>query len=234
MKKENPLIVSLDGIPLDQAKELTKELKPYVWGFKMNDLFFHPLIDGLFALNPETKWFIDLKLHDIPNTVRNQIRRLRERVVFRADLLTIHASGGPEMMLAAIEEANREIETAFPYEMNILAVTVLSSLDEFCANEVYYEGIDTVVPLAHHAVNCGVKGIVCAPQDLKKLENLETLKVVPGIRPNWYPVEDDQKRSGTPAQVRKDGGDFLVVGRPIVQAEDPIKAAQLILEEWHQ
>jgi orotidine-5'-phosphate decarboxylase len=170
--------------------------------------------------------FLDLKLHDIPNTVAGAVRSATRA---GASLLTIHATGGAAMMQAAAEAASA------PGSPRLLAVTVLTSMD---ANELAGIGItaspaDQVLRLAKLAQTSGIDGMVCSAEEvatLRKETGPDTLLVVPGIRPTGSAVED-QKRIATPAQAIAHGASMLVVGRPITRAHDPVQAAHAILQE---
>jgi orotidine-5'-phosphate decarboxylase len=175
--------------------------------------------------------FLDLKLHDIPNTVAAAVRSVSQT---GASLLTIHATGGAAMMSAAA------VAAASPGAPRLLAVTVLTSMD---ANELAGTGItaspaDQVLRLASLAQASGINGFVCSPEEvamLRKKTGPDSLLVVPGIRPagseTRVPSGDDQKRIATPAKAIADGASLLVVGRPITRAADPVAAAHAILEE---
>jgi len=173
--------------------------------------------------------FLDLKLHDIPNTVAGAVRSVAQA---GASLLTIHAGGGAAMMSAAAEAASA------PGSPRLLAVTVLTSMD---ANELTGIGItaspaEQVLRLAKLAQASGIDGMVCSAEEvatLRKETGPNTLLVIPGIRPTGSAVED-QKRIATPAQAITHGASMLVVGRPITRAADPAVAAQAILEEIEQ
>jgi orotidine-5'-phosphate decarboxylase len=170
--------------------------------------------------------FLDLKLHDIPNTVAGAVRSVTHA---GASLLTIHATGGAAMMSAAAEAA------AAPGSPRLLAVTVLTSMD---ANELAGIGItaspaDQVLRLARLAHASGIDGMVCSPEEvavLRKETGPNTLLVIPGIRPTGSAI-GDQKRIATPAEAIAHGASMLVVGRPITRATDPAQAAQAILQE---
>jgi orotidine-5'-phosphate decarboxylase len=178
--------------------------------------------------------FLDLKLHDIPNTVAGAVRSAAQA---GASLLTIHASGGAAMMSAAAEAASA------PGSPRLLAVTVLTSMD---ANELAGIGItvspaNQVLRLAKLAQASGIDGMVCSAEEvaiLRKETGPNTLLVIPGIRPTGTAIQgvfgDDQKRIATPAQAIANGASMLVVGRPITRAHDPAGAAQAILHEIQQ
>jgi orotidine-5'-phosphate decarboxylase len=170
--------------------------------------------------------FLDLKLHDIPNTVAGAVRSAAKA---GASLLTIHASGGEAMMTAAAEAASA------PGSPRLLAVTVLTSMD---ASQLAGIGItaspaEQVFRLAKLAQRSGIDGMVCSPEEvaiLRRETGPNTLLVIPGIRPAGSAV-GDQKRVATPAKAIRDGASLLVVGRPITRAADPAHAAQSILDE---
>jgi orotidine-5'-phosphate decarboxylase len=170
--------------------------------------------------------FLDLKLHDIPNTVAGAVRSVAQA---GASLLTIHACGGAAMMSAAAEAASA------PGSPRLLAVTVLTSMD---ANELTGIGItaspaEQVLRFARLAQASGIDGMVCSAEEvaaLRKETGPNTLLVIPGIRPAGSAIED-QKRIATPAQAIAHGASMLVVGRPITRAPNPAEAARAILEE---
>lgn len=170
--------------------------------------------------------FLDLKLYDIPNTVAGAVRSLGSCPV---DLLTLHASGGSEMLGFA-----REARDAARPDMRLLAVTVLTSFDQAGIEEVGWAGplSANVERLAHMAVNAGVDGLVCSPLELPVLRPAlgpAPLLVTPGIRPAGA-AQDEQKRVQTPEAAAAAGASHIVVGRPILQAENPRDAALQIRE----
>jgi orotidine-5'-phosphate decarboxylase len=170
--------------------------------------------------------FLDLKLHDIPNTVAGAVRSVTGT---GASLLTIHASGGERMMQAAAEAAQ---QAGAP---RLLAVTVLTSMEGADLNGVGVLATpgDQVMRLARLAQLSGITGMVCSPQEVCSLRAAlapETMLVVPGIRSSGDTV-GDQRRVATPASAIRDGASLLVVGRPITQAADPAAAAAAILRE---
>jgi orotidine-5'-phosphate decarboxylase len=173
--------------------------------------------------------FLDLKLHDIPNTVAGAVRSATQA---GASLLTIHASGGPAMLAAAAAAA------AAPGAPKLLAVTVLTSMD---ADELKAVGISEspaqqVLRLAKLAQASGIDGMVCSAAETEMLRSQlgpQTMLVVPGIRPAGAAI-GDQKRIATPASAIAQGASMLVVGRPITQVPDPAAAARAILEEIAQ
>jgi len=170
--------------------------------------------------------FLDLKLHDIPNTVAGGIRSV---ATAGAELLTVHAGGGGAMLTAAAEAAS------FPGAPRLLAVTVLTSMDaaELEAAGVCSAPADQVVRLARLAKSAGINGLVCSSEEVAALRSelgSEALLVVPGIRPAGSAV-NDQRRIATPAEAISSGASMLVVGRPITRAANPADAARAILKE---
>jgi orotidine-5'-phosphate decarboxylase len=207
------VIVALDGMGPGPMFELARRLAGRVWGFKVNDGLLEGGAPGVSWLRDYGKLFLDPKLHDIPNTVRNQVRRL---VDAGADLITCHASGGLEMLRAAVEAGGDRI----------LGVTALTSLSGPDLDEVYGLGrAEVVFNLAGIARRAGCWGIVCAPTDLGVIgDGLRT--VTPGYRPRGLLPDDDQKNVGGAAAVR--GATLVVVGRPITGAADPVAATEEI------
>lgn len=203
--KNKQVIVALDGMKREQALLTAWTLASSVWGFKVNDLLITHGIDIIRDLKCIGRVFADPKLYDTPTTVANSISRLSES---GADFITVHASGGKEMMQAALENAG---------DSKILAVSILTSMDNAQVQETYFKSVDeTVWDLSHCAYEVGVHGIVCASQDINMLKHMNILKVVPGIRSEQI---DDQKRIGN-----GEGADYIVVGRAITRSPDPLKA----------
>lgn len=206
MGNKDKIIIALDGISEKEALRIARIFKGRVWGFKINDLLFGN-IEIIRKLKKFGNVFADAKLHDIPNTVSNSVKRLS---AFGADLITVHSSGGIEMMKAAKQNAGPS---------QILAVTTLTSMR---ANS------KKVLKLTQDALKAGVDGIVCSGHDLLTIRSISgskpLLKVVPGIRPSWYKNKDDQRRIMAPKEVIKRGASYLVVGRPILNARDLLKA----------
>lgn len=170
--------------------------------------------------------FLDLKLHDIPNTVAGAVRSVAG---LQADMLTVHASGGPAMLTAAAEAA-AGIEKA----PQLLAVTVLTSMDaaQLAATGISSSPAEQALRLAEVARAAGIHGLVCSPEEAAQMRRVlpDSILVTPGIRPAGATV-GDQKRVATPASALTAGANYLVVGRPITQAENPLFAAEAILSE---
>ncbi len=171
--------------------------------------------------------FLDLKLHDIPNTMSKALESLSSLPI---SMLTLHATAGPD----ALAECAHETKTLMP-EVTLLAVTVLTSMDEESLSAI---GVDSpvenqVIKLAKLAAESGIGGIVCSPLELEMLRPLlpsETKLVTPGIRPSGSDI-GDQKRIMTPGQAQRAGADYLVIGRPILAAPKPSQALASIIAE---
>jgi orotidine-5'-phosphate decarboxylase len=230
----NPVYVAIDTTNVHQAAALATSLKGLVGGVKLGLEFFTAAgpagIEAVASLGMPV--FLDLKLHDIPNTVAGAMKgvaRLAPR------LTTIHASGGLAMMKAAVESAREEAARIGRPATKVLAVTILTSIDQGAMAAIGYGGsvLDQVRRLAALAEEAGVDGLVCSPHEVESLRAMtrpQTVLVVPGIRPAWAEA-GDQKRIMTPSQARARGADLLVIGRPITGAADPAAAARRIAEE---
>jgi orotidine-5'-phosphate decarboxylase len=170
--------------------------------------------------------FLDLKLHDIPNTAASAVRSLSQ---LEPDMLTLHAAGGRAMLQAAAEAAR-----SLPHPPRLLAVTVLTSMDTAALAETGVPGspVEQVLRLARLAAECGIEGMVCSPAEAAALRSAlpKALLVTPGIRPAGADA-GDQKRIATPQFALAAGASMLVIGRPITAAADPKAAAQAILSD---
>jgi len=178
------------------------------------------------------KCFLDLKFHDIPNTVSGALRSATRLGV---DMVTVHASGGMKMLKAAVETSRQEAEALGISPPMVVGVTVLTSLAETDLKEV---GLvkplkDQVRLLSSLVAGAGLDGIVCSPGDIRHVRPAipsSCVVITPGIRPSWS-AKGDQSRVATPRGAIEAGADFLVIGRPIRQAPDPIKAIDDIVSE---
>jgi orotidine-5'-phosphate decarboxylase len=221
------LIAALDTPDIERAKAWATAIAPHVGALKLGLEFFVAHGPRGYAAFDGTPIFLDLKFHDIPNTVAGAVRSV---LPLQPAMLTVHASGGPAMVAAAKEAASRS-----PSPPLILAVTVLTSLDEAALRAV---GIDRaaeeqVIRLAKMAVSNGADGLVCSPLEVSALrkELGPSIKlVVPGIRPPGV-ARDDQARTMTPLDAVKAGADWIVVGRPITASADPAKVACSVAAE---
>ena len=230
MTPTDRIYVALDTTDVEQAKIWAGQLKGKVGGLKVGKEYF--TANGPQGVQAVTgagmPLFLDLKFHDIPNTVAGAIKAA---LPLKPALINVHASGGARMMVAAAEAA----KSAGADRPIVLGVTVLTSMDE---SDLQGVGIDVsaeqqVVRLATLARDSGLDGVVCSAREITVLR--EALGpgfklVVPGIRPTWASA-DDQRRVVTPRQAIEMGADHLVIGRPITGADDPAAAAIKISEE---
>ena len=213
------IIVALDNKNLSEITNLVKKIKSHVFGFKIGKEFFYNYgIEGykkIYKLSNNI--FLDLKLHDIPNTVE---RALNALIKLKPILTTIHISGGDEMQKVSSKLKKNKTK--------ILGVTILTSLNS-SQTEKYYNNKNVnqlVKKFAQNAKNNNLDGIVCSPLEIKtvrKVVGRKMLIVVPGIRlENQNNTKDDQKRILTPKEAIKLGADYLVIGRPIVESNNPL------------
>jgi orotidine-5'-phosphate decarboxylase len=222
------LIVALDVASGDAALKLDAAMGDAVRWVKVGLQLF--TAEGPSVVNTLTgrgrRVFLDLKLHDIPQTVAGAVWSAASHGV---ELLTLHAEGGPKMMAAAAEARD-----ASGGRLRILAVTVLTSLDGTEFPDVYRSPDTTarVLAFAKAARDAGVDGVVCSPLELESLSGLgpDFLRVTPGIRPARS-AANDQARIATPGFALRAGASHLVIGRPITKAPDPAAAAAAILQE---
>ncbi len=230
---EEKIIIAMDVEERKKALQLTRmlsEAKVIKIGYKLFIKYGTSILQDIKKFNK--KIFLDLKLHDIPNTVAEGVRQAVNHRVF---MLTLHSLGGKEMMKKAVEIAHEEASKLSIPKPKILAVTILTSLKE---NELKDVGIqikieDEVLKLANLAIEAGVDGIVCSPLEIELIRREignNPLIVTPGIRPKWS-QKNDQKRIMTPKEAIKKGADYLVIGRPIVKAPDPKEAFSKIINE---
>lgn len=234
MDNKERLIVALDVNEQEKALKSVDLLKPCVGMFKVGMELFYASGGSIVKQIKEQgcKVFLDLKLHDIPNTVAGAARVLAG---LEPDIINIHASGGAEMMKAAVYAIKDEAEKLAITCPKVIAVTVLTSIDQEVFNQLGINGpVDRfVVHWAKLAKACGLDGVVASPEEtiaIKKACSQRFLTVTPGVRPKWAEKED-QKRFTTPSMAIKSGSDYIVVGRPITKAADPFLAAKKIIEE---
>ena len=230
---KNPIIVALDVARPEQALALAAQVAPAVGAFKIGkELFVSAGPDIVRKIRATgAAVFLDLKFHDIPNTVAKAVEAA---VQLDVQMLTIHASGGATMMRAAEDAAQQAARAAGRPAPLVLGVTVLTSLDARDLAEVGISGDVTgqVERLAALAAKAGLRGLVCSPLEivaLRKLLPAAMQLVTPGIRPAEGGKPDDQKRTLTPREALAAGASWLVIGRPIYAAENPRAAAEKIL-----
>lgn len=230
------MIIALDVQTQEEAIALVSRLK-HARTFKVGLELFAAEGPALFrklkALRKAI--FLDLKLHDIPNTVAGAVRSASKHGV---QMMTVHASGGREMMVRAAEAAAAAAKSGAGPKPLLLGVTVLTSLKDADLEEVG-QGSDVasqVLRLAGLAKAAGLDGVVCSPREIELLRReygRELVIVTPGIRPVWAAAQD-QKRIMTPAEAVAKGADYLVIGRPVTGAPSPDEAFLRIVEELDQ
>ncbi|MEK9723588.1 MAG: orotidine-5'-phosphate decarboxylase [Rhodospirillaceae bacterium] len=235
MQPHHRILVPIDTPDADRAVALATQLAGHVGGVKLGKEFFTANgPDGVARVTAGGQpLFLDLKWHDIPNTV---VGAVRAAAPLKPLMINVHAAGGRAMMEAAAR-ANAEANPAGARPI-LLAVTVLTSLDQddLAATGVAGSVEDQVLRLAALARDAGLDGVVCSPREIAALRaaNGPDFKlVVPGIRPAWAST-DDQKRVLGPAEAVALGADYLVIGRPITGADDPVAAAKRVRDELEQ
>ena len=206
------IIVAIDEISFIKASEILNNLDPRKCMVKIGSVSFNSIGQEIIYYAAEKGFdiFLDLKLHDIPNTVRKSIEGLKSLPV---KMLTIHISGGKDMMKAAIDAVTGT-------DIKIFGVTALTSLSNADTNEIFQrttlEQVNAMLDLAESA---GIDGVVCSPHELELISKRESLlSITPGIR--LKNSNDDQKRVMTPKEAIDLGADYLVIGRPITQSDD--------------
>lgn len=231
---DDRLIVALDVSTMDAMKSIVSSLGDSVSFYKVGmELFYAEGDQTVRYLQEHGKHvFLDLKLHDIPNTVAHGVSSLTR---LGANLITIHGQGGPIMMKAAAEAARDSAEKLGIERPKLLAITVLTSFDDESWTSIggQLPIADQVIRLAKLAKESGMDGVVCSALEAKMIREAcgpDFLIVTPGIRPS-FAATNDQKRIATPSNALQDGASRLVIGRPITQAEHPQEAVRLIIEE---
>jgi len=227
------VIVALDVNSIEEVRALVAKVGPNIKTFKVGMRLFTKYGPALVRELKENGYniFLDLKYHDIPNTVETACF---EAALLGVDMLTIHACGGKEMCRAAVKGAKEGAAKSGKKAPTILAVTVLTSMNEAALKEIgVNNAVDIqVLNLADMAINEGVGGIVCSALEVKKLKSEiknKFVAVIPGIRlPEGN--TNDQKRVASPDVAIKDGADYLVIGRPVYGAPDPVQALKQIYD----
>lgn len=235
MEEDNKLIVALDVETVRQARELFSALRDVAGMFKIGSQLFTAagpdIVREIVAAG--SRVFLDLKFHDIPNTVS---AAGREAARLGVSIFNVHGAGGSEMMKRTAEAVTEVSEREGLVRPIVIAVTVLTSAD---AQTLAEAGVavgpqEQVIRLAQLAARCGIDGVVASPQEVSVLrstiEREDFVLVTPGVRPAGADSHD-QKRVMTPAEAVRAGADYLVVGRAILEANDPVEAARKILEE---
>ncbi len=233
-RPDNPIIFALDVGSWEEAERFVEELREWVWGFKIGKELFTWMGPKAVEMVQKagSKVFLDLKYHDIPSTVAKAAAMATRLGVA---MFNLHALGGAEMMRAAAEASHEEAHKQGLHPPTILGVTVLTSLQ---AQDLRAVGIAQpveaeVVQLAMLAQEAGLDGVVASPLEIKPLRKAcgkDLAIVTPGVRPAKG-LHHDQARVMTPAEAIKGGADYVVIGRPIKEAPDPLKTTQEILQE---
>ncbi|MFH2145328.1 MAG: orotidine-5'-phosphate decarboxylase [Candidatus Omnitrophota bacterium] len=233
-RKKTELIVALDTSKIEQAQQIVKELAPLSAFFKIGSQLFT-------ACGPESiemvhknkgKVFLDLKFHDIPNTVAQAALNVLEQGVF---MFNMHALGGKDMLLKVSEVISEKAKEKQIPRPIMLGVTVLTSMDRQQLNSlgVNRSVKNEVLHLARLSKDCRLDGVVCSGKELKLLRRVygdDFILVVPGVRPKKS-ESFDQKRIITPEEAARLGADFIVVGRPITASENPLESAKSIIDQ---
>jgi orotidine-5'-phosphate decarboxylase len=241
--RSNPVYCAVDTVDLPEAARLIRSVaggaRPAVGGIKLGLEFFlaHGAPGVRYAFPAPVRatgvgFFLDLKLHDIPNTVAGGIRAVVE---LEPTFITIHIAGGPAMMRGAAETAAEEARRLGVARPRLLGVTVLTSLDrgDLEATGVKADPSEQVLRLAALARDSGLDGVICSPLEiaaLRKACGRDFVLMVPGIRPAGT-ASGDQKRVMTPGEAVRLGANHLVIGRPITEAADPASAAEAIARD---
>ena len=217
------IIVAIDENNFKKASELINKLDSKKCMVKIGSVAFNSIGHEIiyYAADQGFKIFLDLKLHDIPNTVKKSIQGLASLPI---KMLTVHTSGGKDMMKAAMEATSGT-------QIKVFGVTALTSLSDDETNEIFQrtssEQVNAMLDLAESA---GIDGIVCSPHELELVKKRGTLlAITPGIR--LQDSNDDQKRVMTPKEAMNLGADFLVIGRPITQSDDILQALESIFNK---
>ena len=225
----NPIFCAVDISEIDKAVTLVDQISPHIGGIKLGLEFFSSC--GLLGLEKIKKFeipiFIDLKLYDIPNTVKKALSNILQ---FEPKYTTLHLSGGSEMLTECVNVRN-ELNSI----TKLIGVTMLTSFNDKLISEIGIEKSvnENVKQLTQLAVNCGMDGIVCSPLEISEVKNTHgsNLQIIsPGIRSKEN-NSNDQKRILSAKEAIEAGADILVIGRPITNAKDPAKAAENIYSE---
>ncbi len=235
MNIKDKIVLALDVETIEEAKKLIYELSPYTGTFKVGlQLFMRYGFEVVnYILSVNSNFFLDVKLHDIPNTVK----KASENIVLNgAGFFNVHTQGGVEMMRAARQGADEAAKRLNKKPPVILGVTMLTSISQNVMNsefEIDKNVSEYAVKLAGLAKASGLDGVVASPLEVEKIKNEfgDDFKVLcPGIRPEWS-LKNDQQRTATPFETIQRGADFIVIGRAVTGAENRIEAMEKIYDE---
>ena len=224
MIKQNKIILALDTNDISKALSIVKSIDANVI-FKLGMEFFYTFgyegIEKVKSIRPNIKIFLDLKLHDIPNTIKKAMEAIAN---LKPYFTTIHISGGDEM---------QRMSNLVKDSVKILGVSILTSINEEQAEKYYYlKDIKMIVSkFVKTAMENKLDGVVCSPHEIKQIKEISNDKlliITPGIRPESYNQKDDQKRFMTPKQAIELGANFLVIGRPITKSSNPLNEIKSI------
>lgn len=228
MRAEERIIVALDVSSLESAKQIIQELRNYISIYKIGSRLFTIAGPESVKMVKEAgaKVFLDLKLHDIPNTVAEASEAIAR---LNVDMFDVHTLGGKEMMKAA-KEASKPCGNPL-----VFGVTILTHLDGDIMKEELGIGKsveEEVLHLAKLAVEAGLDGVICSPREITAVRKIcgSKLIITPGVRPEWAKPQD-QKRTLTPKQAIEAGADYIVIGRPIIKAPNRQEAVERMLDE---
>ena len=234
MAGNSRLIVALDVDDLERAEKLIDRLSDQVEIFKVGitpfTAFGDILLEKLKAAGK--KVFLDLKFHDIPNTVASAAKIALEKDIF---MMNFHCLGGSSMLRAAVDAVREGCERTGKRKPLLIGVTLLTSMskEDMCSAGLEGDPEEKVLELARLARDTGLDGVVASAREAELIKNnigKDFVVVTPGVRPEWA-ASGDQKRVLTPREAVSRGADYIVVGRPIIQAEDPGEAAGRIIDE---
>jgi len=234
------LVLALDVDKKRKALSLVRQTKDHVDLYKIGSELFTAEGPGAIAaiLNEDVKVFLDLKFHDIPNTVAKAVR---SAVRLGVSMLNVHITGGRDMLVAALYAAQDEAVKRNCDRPLILGVTILTSIDVEAFKKIYrFKDTQIVIlerlvaHLSNLAHSYGLDGVICSPKEIISIKTScrSDFKVItPGVRPAWYGASDDQKRVMTPGEAASVGADYIVVGRPILRSDSPYDSARKIKKE---
>ena len=204
------IILPLDHFPWREATEIIEQTQGQVWGYKIRRSVLEEGLAVIPQIKPYGKVMLDFKLYDIPSAMTES---LKMHLAAGADITTVHCTSGYDPQTEGISHRH------------LAGVTILTSMDQQ-GFDCHYKGrsiVDMVVQMARDAVS-RYEYLVCSPGDLDDIGLLNIKKICPGIRPEWYKTKDDQHRIATPAAAVRNGADLLVIGRPILKADDIVEA----------
>lgn len=230
--KNEKLILSLDMPDSQKASKLLRKLGNNISWLKVGFQSFSMFQPNWLNLGLSYRLFLDLKFYDTPDTIERNIASVTQSGV---NMTSLHVSGGMEMMKMAVTAATKTALNTGIEKPILLGVTVLTTMNEY---QFYREGsaqkiLGRVIELSKEAKSIGLDGIICSPLEAEVIRNEcgdDFIIVCPGIRPKWARAYD-QKRHATPADAIRSGADYIVVGRPILNAKDPLDATLRIIEE---